>query len=154
MGINVNDFRQYIVVPALSDLGHEFSQPVAVQLLLATAAQETNMGSRLHQESGGPALGIFEMQPATYRDVLVRAPQRDQRLTAVLGADDLDRLIYDLRYATVMARLKYWLWPFPLPTTDAVDALWAYYKAAWNSEEGKATQIEFTANYRRYVLGG
>lgn len=38
----------------------------AVELLMLTAATESNLGCYIKQVGGGPALGIFQCEPNTY----------------------------------------------------------------------------------------
>jgi hypothetical protein len=149
MSIRTADLKTHIIIPALQLMGEKYSSDVAVQLLLATAAQESHMGEYLHQVNG-PALGIFQMEPATFVDTLTRA-------TNILGAlyptSPSERLIYDLRYATIVARAKYWLDPHPLPQPDDINGLWEIYKRVWNTHLGAATQQQFLGNYAKYVEG-
>ena len=42
----------------------------AVNLLMGTAAQESHLGKYRKQLGGGPALGIFQMEPATFNDIV------------------------------------------------------------------------------------
>jgi len=41
----------------------------AVELLMLTAAAESNLGEYLRQVGRGPALGIFQMEPSTETDI-------------------------------------------------------------------------------------
>jgi hypothetical protein len=47
-------------------------------------------------------------------------------------------MIYDLRYATAMARIFYSRFKEPLPKIDDVDNIWWYYKKFWNTDKGAA----------------
>jgi hypothetical protein len=149
MSIRTADLKAYVIIPALQLMGEKYSSDVAVQLLLATAAQESHMGEYLHQVNG-PALGIYQMEPATFVDTLTRATNI---LGAIYPASPSERLIYDLRYATIVARAKYWLDPHPLPQPGDINGLWEIYKRAWNTNLGAATQQQFLGNYAKYVEG-
>src|SRR6266849_2351788 len=117
MSIRTQDLKTYVIIPALQVMGDKYSTDVNVQLLLATAAQESHMGEYLHQLNG-PALGIFQMEPATFVDTLNRA---DNIISAIYPRAPSERLIYDLRYATVIARAKYFLDRPPLPQAGDVN---------------------------------
>ena len=144
MSIRTADLKQYVILPALQSMGEKYASDVAVQLLLATAAQESHMGEYLHQVNG-PALGIYQMEPPTFADTLNRAGH-------IINDDSkVERIVYDLRYATVVARAKYYLDPHPLPQAGDVNGLWDIYKRVWNTNLGAATQQQFLANYAKYV---
>jgi len=149
MSIRTADLKTYVIIPALQLMGEKYSTDVAVQLLLATAAQESHMGEYLHQLNG-PALGIYQMEPATFVDTLNRAANI---MGAIYPTAPSERLIYDLRYATVVARAKYFLDPHPLPLTSDITGLWEIYKREWNTPLGAATQQQFITNYAKYVEG-
>lgn len=136
---------QSIIVPALAALGSQFASPAAAVLLLATTAQETLCGHYLVQ-IGGPALGIFQMERATWRDVLNRAGS-----SLPAAPHRADRMVYDLRYAVQIARLKYYLDPQALPAADDIGGLWDYYKRVWNTKLGAATEVQFRARWAQYV---
>ena len=42
----------------------------AVELLMGTCAQESALGKYRRQIGGGPALGIMQMEPNTYKDIV------------------------------------------------------------------------------------
>ena len=63
-----------IIEPVLSRL--HAASPAARALLLGTAAQESAMGRYIRQLRGGPALGIFQMEPATHDDIWTIARTR------------------------------------------------------------------------------
>jgi hypothetical protein len=149
VSIRTQDLKQYVIIPALQLMGEKYASDVAMQLLLATAAQESHMGEYLHQVNG-PALGIYQMEPATFVDTLNRAANI---LGGIYPTSPSERLIYDLRYATVVARAKYYLDRSPLPQAGDVNGLWDIYKRVWNTNLGAATQQQFLGNYAKYVEG-
>jgi len=65
MSFNVAQFKT-LIERVLSELDPDLASPVAVKLLLGTAAQESRFGTFLHQLGGGPAKGAFQMEPATF----------------------------------------------------------------------------------------
>ena len=137
----------YIILPALLSLSDKFNSHRARIQLLATAAQESHCGEFVHQVHG-PALGIYQCEPATHRLVLHWTLEHEP--TALVSLTSLDeRLIYDLNYATRIARLLYYSIPEPLPPVD-MTAMWRYYKSYYN-RGGAATQTEWNANWKRFV---
>jgi len=125
----------------------------AEYLLIGTCAQESRMGTFLKQVGGGPALGIFQMEPATERDVwenfLSYKRTISDKIDAVCGADALDRgaLRWDLAYQIIMARLQYYRRPEPLPSHTDVKAMGEYWKQWYNTPLGHGTVEQFINNF-------
>ena len=152
-GINANQLRNCIVIPTIKEIGL-WSQ-VAENLIMGTAAQESGCGQYIKQTKG-PALGIYQCEPHTHDLVWVwvqkTKPQLYASLAALLGKAALGsaRLVYDLRYATVVCRLHYLAVSKPLPSdANDIPALAAYYKKYYNTPSGAATVQEFIHNYAR-----
>jgi hypothetical protein len=132
----------------------------AVELLLLTAAQETQLGRWIKQIKG-PARGIFQMEPATERHVIEWMEKKHPSLAAKVMAlnvkadDNLpggDRdMIFNLAYQAAMARVNYLRFPGEIPADRADQAI--YYKQYWNTPAGKATAAEALIAYQWYVLG-
>lgn len=150
MTINAAQFREYIVKPALVlcwDQAQVPATPFIHDLLIATAAQETLLGKWLHQVRG-PALGVYQIEPASFHDLMqnfVISNKRYNTLLEVAGGSGIavNRVIFDLRFATVIARLFYYRVLEPLPKATTFDTLWGYYKAHWNTTAGRATEADF-----------
>lgn len=154
MTINVNDLRQYIIVPVLNGL--DLYSDSGVNIELGTSAQESGMGSYLHQVNG-PALGIYQMEPATHDDIwtnyLAYKPDLVKKLRQFSnGTRDENQLVGNLFYATAMTRIFYLRCPEPLPDADDILGLGQYYKKYYNTSQGKATVEQFVENYKKYVL--
>ncbi|WP_328286209.1 hypothetical protein [Kozakia baliensis] len=64
-GVDISQFKHLIVVPTLAALG--LGSPSAVNLVTGTALAESR-GAYLRQINGGPALGFWQMEPATHDD--------------------------------------------------------------------------------------
>jgi len=145
-----------IVRPVLTHL--KLWSPQAENLLLGTAAHESKMGTNLVQQ-GGPALGIFQMEPATHDDCWNNylAYRNDLAAKAVeLCAHKMERreqLVWNLYYATAMCRLQYNRFKEPLREADDVGALARYWKRYWNTDQGKGTVEQFMEHYALYVGG-
>lgn len=163
MGFNVEQFEE-MVRATLQDLGEKYAKQEAVDLLMLTAAQESHLGHYLYQLGGGPACGVFQMEPSTHTDLYTNylkfRPAEERaaiRHKSALGSVVAD-LALNLLYQIVVARLQYWRKPGAIPKPedfedryDYVEALAAYWKEHWNTEEGRGTIKEAVDNYYRYV---
>lgn len=130
--------------------------PAAEELLLMIAAHESHMGKYLRQVGGGPALGIFQMEPATYQDclsiVVPRRPYWRTQLVQLAGGKDLgpELLVREHAFAAAMARLQLWRHKEALPAADDLQALGAYAKRYWNGP-GKASAGMYVQAYQERV---
>lgn len=127
----------------------------AVNLLLGTAAQESQMGHYIRQLFHGPALGIFQMEPATFSDHLTylnRNPRLKEKVLKAAGVTELtaEQLEWNIALAICMARVHYYRKPALLPST--IEEMAAYWKKHYNTYLGKGTEEEFIVNYKKYVL--
>lgn len=153
--INKADLKQYIIKPPLDFLG--LYSESAENLLLGTIATESKLGFYLHQVNG-VALGICQMEPNTYNDIwhhyLPSKKDLTRKILTYFGAStrpNPERVIYDLRYAAVMCRLRYLRVPKPLPAPDDIEGMAKYWKKYYNTELGKGTIDKFIEAYRTYM---
>jgi hypothetical protein len=160
MGIYVKDVIDLIIRPALS--GISLGGEAAVQLLAGTCAQESGMGSNLKQVSG-PALGLFQIEPATHADIhnnyLRFHSDLASKIYSVCGMawqnigtipwDEL--LVYNLRYAACMARVKYYRTSAPLPALNDIEGQANYWKTIYNTAGGAGETNDYLASYVKYV---
>ena len=126
----------------------------AVRLLLGTAAQESAMGKYIRQLGGGPALGIFQMEPATEKDIwanyLSYRSHISQLIYAVTGRQGpAPWLEWDLAYQIAMCRIHYLRVPEPLPRADWWEMA-RYWKQHYNTPEGNGLEHEFVENCRLF----
>lgn len=150
-----SQLSELIIKPTLINL-LMFSDD-AIALLLFTCAVESNGGSYLKQIKG-PALGIYQMEPTTYNDIWQNYIKNKQTLMTILSSNfniytmpDEERLIYDLRFATIMTRIHYARVFEPLPANANVYHMWEYYKAHYNFLHGQATQEESIEKYLAFI---
>lgn len=124
---------------------HKLYSPAAVQLLLGTAAQESDFGTYLRQIRG-PALGVFQMEPATFRWMV-------EKYGAKYGFTHRSAwdLVWDLKFAILLARLRYLAVPGRLPEAGDIQGLAAYWKKYYNTDLGRGTREMFIKNYVRHV---
>lgn len=159
--IHPKHLRELVIRPVLQYL--DMHSEAAVNLLMGTAAQESRMGRYFMQVDSfgypvGPALGIFQMEPATHDDIWKTYLNRVEKQTIAakivpfMMRNLAEEMIWNLKYATAMARIKYWRDSEPLPDKDDIGSLAATWKRIYNSPQGKGTEAEFVQNYHEYVL--
>ncbi|AUS01812.1 hypothetical protein NVP1293O_24 [Vibrio phage 1.293.O._10N.261.52.E1] len=155
--IRPDHLRKYVIEPSLIRLGSRYKSDDAVELLLMIAAHESHLGEYLHQV-GGPAVGIFQMEPATFHDCLVNFVRYNRILENQLGQEfyrlpNPAYMAFDLSFATAMARVQLYRQPEALPHRSDIRAMAEYAKKYWNTEAGKATVDDYEQAYRVLVLG-
>jgi hypothetical protein len=153
--LNVFQFEEFIVAPALNIM--QMYSKSAVELMKFTCATES-LGGTYVKQIKGQALGIFQMEPATYTDLWHNAIFHNCKNMSLLSMHfrnpnlhDFERMVYDLRYAAVMCRLQYARFNEALPHEDDITGLWEYYKKYWNTEEGKATKDKSIKHYLEFT---
>lgn len=153
--MDAQQLHDYIIKPTLQYMGGNYRSKESAFLLLCTAAIESNCGQYIKQING-PALGIWQMEPATHLDTWHNCDALNdddfadiiKALTVRAMFDSEDDLNFDLIsspiYACAMARLKYSMDPHLLPklTGDSsvdLKSFFAYYKRVYNTELGAST---------------
>lgn len=174
------EFLEIIIKPVLNRL--EMGGTAAERLMLGTALAETGL-REVEQGLGrraGPALGYFQMEPATYSDlwvgyincgrigtagrhVLLGYISRDAKVFSQTSSPppdadfhtlpDVMELVYCPRFACAMSRILYRRIPHPLPRPDDIEALAAYWKKWYNTEKGKGTIEHYLAAWEDNVGG-
>lgn len=123
-----------------------------VELLLGTAMQESHCGDFLAQLNG-PALGVWQMEPATEKDCWDNFLEfRPELRVAVMrlvinGIPRTQQLAGNLYYACAMARVRYLRAPGAVPAAGDIQAQADYYLKNYNAG-GRATAAEYISNYR------
>jgi hypothetical protein len=130
----------------------------AVELLMLTAATESNLGYYITQKGGGPAQGIFQMEPATEEDIwtnyLEYKPKIRDAILEVFPANNalLDEMEINLGYQIAMARIHYLRVSEKLPSKKDTHAMALYWKRYYNTYLGKGTTEKAIGKYERYCL--
>ena len=154
--LNPQQFLNLIIRPACEFLEPEIPHlETAERLLMGTALMESNL-TYLMQLNNGPALGVFQMEPATHDDIWenwlrFRLPIHD-RILSRWGSLDAHRMVHDLHYAAVMARLHYRRVPQALPRPDDLRAQAAYWKRWYNTALGKGDAATYCDVWARSPL--
>ncbi|MCL6415760.1 hypothetical protein MIB92_08860 [Aestuariirhabdus sp. Z084] len=138
MGINADQLGEQVVRPTLELCGN-FS-PAALQLLVGTAAAESELGDQLCDDHGG--LGLYrisaEVHQRVWDDYLVHFPDQASLVRGMASQRQFlcnphQELIYNLAYATAIAWFNYLRCGANLDGVDARDTntlaniWWHYY---------------------------
>lgn len=152
--MNPRHLANYIVVPVLDQLG--MLSLSAVRLMVGTAVVESDCGTWVRQLQG-PALGVFQMEPATFEslwaDYLQYRPQLAAEVRRMAGTwpPGSTAMVGNNWLACAMARLAYWRVSQPLPKPDDFEGLAAYHKRYYNTELGAARLAETTPKFEQVV---
>lgn len=132
-----------------------------VKLMIGTCAMESDFRLR-RQLGGGPARGIFQVEPDTalchFRNYLSRNPRRFHQLTKMwlnIEADVpyFEPLESDIEwhlenndiFCAIMARFKYLRDPNPIPSSTLAQA--KYWKKVYNTEFGEGVYQEYARKW-------
>ncbi|SLN77638.1 hypothetical protein [Oceanibacterium hippocampi] len=142
--------ERLVIGPVLASLGAvepRLDSLAARRLLLGTLAVET--GGVWIQQNPGPALGWFQMEPATHDHLLARI-WREEAFAGWMhgnfgrpflgGAREMAGNAF---YAAALARFYYWFDPAPLPDAGDLEGLAGYWKRRWNTRLGAGRADKF-----------
>lgn len=141
--MNIAQIRQYVVRPALRHIG--LHDPRAENLVLTTGAAESRYAYVVQVR--GPALGPWQMEPATHDDIWANYLRYRPYLAALVGdlrsrkgtTDGAAELVWNWAYAAAMCRVHYRRVPDPLPDALDLAAQARYWKAHYNTVAGRGT---------------
>lgn len=145
--------KDLVIQPALEKV--ELYSPEAVTLILGTACVESQCGEFLRQYPNGPALGIFQIEPATYEDLMKNyldfRPELKAKVMALYceGLDAGQNLTCNLMFQAAVCRLIYLRVSEKIPNNLAGMA--NYWKKYYNTSKGKGTPEKFITAFRQYV---
>ena len=182
--INKSQFQKYIIEFTLRDYSEvrpSAYSDKAVQLMMGTAAIESQLGEYIVQLGDGPAKGFMQVEQATALDNWVnwlRYNKRDaNHVGSVLSTQaraeifnelgDVrksinpsrvldDELTLNIRYNVLMARIKYIRSPKPLPDHNDVYAMANYWEVVYQGDPSRTigeTAQDFVEKYELYVSG-
>lgn len=145
--IDLRDLRLEVIRPSLTHL--RLWSPAAEALVLATALAESG-ASALRQRGGGPALGLWQVEPRTHRDLwdnylAHRPPLKNALLALRHPSRSREALTANLFYGAAVCRLIYRRAPAPLPEAGDLEAMARYWKTIYNTWRGRGTVEHFVA---------
>jgi hypothetical protein len=132
----------------------------AEMLMLGTAAVESGFRA-IAQVGGGPALGLWQVEPATHDDVwrnwLAHRPALARAvasLRADVPEDPVDQLATTLPYGCAIARLVYRRSPLRLTEPAEVPIVTAarLWKRGYNTAAGAGTEAKYRDAWDRLVV--
>jgi hypothetical protein len=155
--LNPQQLRDLVVRPTLAQLGLP-GGAAAEMLVMGTAAQESGL-VHLHQLGAGPARGLWQMEPATFRDTWDRwlaAPSRGElraRVAALMAPAPapVEQLVGNLYLGCAMCRVLYFSRRFTLRESASLEDLAGIWKKYYNTAAGDGTPAQFIANFRRLL---
>ena len=140
----------------LAEYNSVMASPAAVDLLIGTAAVESALGNYLFQIEG-PALGIFQIEPATHQDIWANFLNSRADLTAIVKQliaprpSSEEQLAANLAYGAAMARLVYWRSPKALPEAGHIAGYARMWKEVYNTKLGAGSIVNFENCWRDLV---
>ena len=153
MSLDKGQFTELVIIPALESL--QLNSKAAQELLLGTAIQESGL-RYLHQLGDGPALGLFQMEPATHDDIwenyLAYRATLAQKIPGTGGSAIRRKaveMVGNLWYAAGMCRVHYLRAPEPLPEAGDLEGQAAYWKKWYNTAQGAGTVEHYIRNWRK-----
>ena len=141
--MKVSEFKDCIH-DTLLPLG--YNDQTAEKLLLGTALHESG-GLQYVKQVNGPALGFFQMEPATLRDLLnnwlAYRPDKKKFLAnhTNLGQSLENNLRMNIPFQILAARFQYMRFKERIPST--VEGQARYWKEYWNTHKGKGTTEQY-----------
>jgi hypothetical protein len=155
--LNANQLRSYVIKPALLPL--DLWSPEAEDLLVMICAHES-LGGTYVAQIGGPALGIYQMEPDTHNSIWSDDLRSRRDMYRILAGKLLlscnfghqppaEEMVTNFKYATIMARIFFLRFLEPIPST--VPALGMYAKHFWNTKKGKATAQEYVDDFQWFT---
>ncbi|SFD67104.1 hypothetical protein SAMN05660831_02066 [Thiohalospira halophila DSM 15071] len=145
--LSPDQLMDLVIRPTLAHLDPEIPHTEeAEELLLGTAITESGL-QYLQQLGGGPALGLWQMEPATERDIwdnfLGYRGELELAIDGLEGRRTLAKaggaLTGNLFYAAAMARVHYYRVSEPLPLSGDLEAQADYWKRHYNTDQGAGT---------------
>ena len=143
--IDLEQLRDYVVKPVLLEL--DMYSKAAERLVIGTGLVESQF-KYVHQISG-PALGFWQMEPATHDDLwenyILFRPDVAKPLARYCEDDykNSKQLIWNMRYAAAMCRIHYYRFPARLPDADDLIGMGNYWKELYNTKYGKGSASKF-----------
>jgi hypothetical protein len=120
----------------------------AVKLIMGTAATESRMGEFIKHSGGGPGVGVYQVQPVAFRDLVSKMNGNPKLKGAVFPFSGTspwpmtNQIAGNMFLATSVCRMIYWFSQEALPPPGDIIGLATYYKEYYDSQIGaKAAEI-------------
>ena len=148
MALDAKQLRELVIRPALMEI--ELWSEAAEELVLGTAIVESRL-IYIKQIGGGPALGLWQIEPDTHRDVYdnfleYREGLYDQVLgLSAPGQTFEENLTSNMQYGAAICRLCYYRAPEALPDEGDLQGQARYWKRYYNTPLGAGTEGKYIA---------
>ena len=143
-----------VIRPALSKIN--LWSPSAEELVLGTAIVESGL-TYIRQWGDGPALGLWQVEPATHDDLYTNflnyRPELGSQLME-LRAPNLsmdENLATNLMYGAAVCRLCYYRKPDALPEAGDIEGQAAFWKQHYNTPLGKGTVTKYVYKVQKIL---
>ena len=150
--IHLPHFIEYVIQPVLDHL--DAGGRNVEELLLGTAIQESRL-EYLNQLGGGPAVGVFQMEPATHNDIWENYLKYKPGLSGLVKSWSLSpdtptatEMRGNMYYAAAMCRVHYRRVPSALPAAGDLEGQATYWKDHYNTHLGAGTVEEYIEHYQ------
>lgn len=151
------ELKERVIRPALTAVG--LHSEGAEMLLLGTAVIESNL--EYLKQIKGPALSFWQIEPATHKDVKKWLSYRDnwklrdRVLSACLMGvlPDDEALLWNMRYACLIARIVYLRSPEPIPAPTDAHRMALMHKLVYNTPLGKTDAGESFYIFKEIIYG-
>lgn len=154
--MDIDHFRIHVVRDYLKAAGW-WSQEIE-NLILATGVVESNL-NMLVQVGGGPARGVFQIEKIIFNDVISYIKRDPQKVKAICQAcgfsalpEDVNTVIWNLRFAVLITRMFYYRIPDALPTSDDYEGMANYHKKHYNTIYGKTDVSKSIAIFKKVCI--
>ena len=152
-----------LIESTCSILGDKYSNPEAVELVLATGIVESRY-EYIRQMGDGPARSFWQVEPTTAVDTLahylVHRPSLMQKCAEASLVDlkhwqNYDELVWanilekNIASGIIHCRLKYWRVPKKMPSSLEGQA--DYWKKYYNTEGGAGDPEHFVESVKKYL---
>ncbi len=151
LGLDPAQLAKHVIRPTLQYIG--WGSPAAERLVLGTAITESRL-RYIRQLGSGPALGIYQMEPATFRDInenyLRFRPEAEliEHLRDSRPTTKAEEVIYNLAYATGMTRAHYRRQRGALPDASDAKGMAEYWKEHYNTHLGAGDALEAQPHFQ------
>jgi hypothetical protein len=156
--MNIDQLRGLVIKPTLKHLG--LWSPAAENLVLGTALVESK--AEYLQQINGPALGLWQMEPATHDDIWANFLHYRKDLAAKVAelttpaeiTGGATEMIGNLYYACAMCRLLYRRVRELLPDAKDAEGMASFYKRFYNTPLGKSSVEKALPHFIIACAGG
>ena len=141
--LNLNSMQQQVIYPSLNKMG--MWSEAAGELVLGTTIVEKSNLTYLKQHGDGPALGLWQVEPATHEDLYANYLNfRSEMMSSLMelrspALNMNENLAANLMYGAEVYRLCYYRKPDPLPEAGDVEGQGAFWKKHYNTPLGAGT---------------